>query len=174
MALTLANLDTETRKFIIQEILDNISAGTLYISPRLNPAGAQAYPAILQEAAEKHDDTWLASQLRGKFNATENRNLKGKIISASVPVNAPETLAEGEFNRFYLRGLCLRAIQSNIPNLIIYRAKTVSNHRTESEAKIGTTVNPASLLNDLRNNIGIDTAFGLPAGPNSGLSAKLP
>jgi hypothetical protein len=27
-----------------------------------------------------------------------------------VPVNAPGILAEGEFNRFYLRGLCLAAI----------------------------------------------------------------
>ena len=24
-----------------------------------------------------------------------------------VPVTAPQTLAEGEFNRFYIRGVCL-------------------------------------------------------------------
>ncbi|MBE2887367.1 hypothetical protein [Geobacter anodireducens] len=174
MALTLTNLDSETRSFITQEILADIAAGKLYISARLSPSGVQSYPEILKLAAEQHDDTWFAAQLQGKFNATENRNVKGKIISASVPVNAHEMLAEGEFNRFYLRGLCLRAIQNNIPHLVIYRAKAVSNPRAESEAKIGTTINPASLLADLCNNIGIDTALGLPAGPNSGLSAKLP
>lgn len=174
MALTLANLDTETRSFMTQEIISDIAKNRLYTSNRLNTAGVESYPEIIKEAAEKHDDTWFASQLRGKFNATENRKLKDKIISASVPVNANEMLAEGEFNRFYLRGLCLRAIQNNIPNLVIYRAKAVSNPRAESEAKIGTTINPTSLLADIRNNIGIDTALGLPAGPNSGLSAKLP
>jgi hypothetical protein len=30
------------------------------------------------------------------------------------------------------------------------------------------------LLDDLRTNVGVDTALGLPAGPNSGLSAMIP
>jgi hypothetical protein len=174
MALNLANLDSETRGYMKQEIISDIAAGTLYISPRLNPAGAHAYPAILQEAAETQNDTWLASQLRNKFNETETRNLKGKTINAQIPINAPEMLAEGEFNRFYLRGLCLKAIQNNIPGLVIYRAKPVSNPRSESESKIGTTVSPSALLNDLRTHVGVDTALGLPPGPNSGLSARLP
>ena len=81
-----------------QEIVSDIAKNQLYTSNRLNTAGVESYPEIIKEAAEKHDDTWFASQLRGKFNATENRKLKDKIISASVPVNANEMLAEGEFN----------------------------------------------------------------------------
>ncbi|MGD1076673.1 MAG: hypothetical protein ABR903_11435, partial [Thermodesulfovibrionales bacterium] len=142
----------------------------------LNIVGQQEYPRLLREATEKHDESWLSSQLRsgGKFNASETRNLKTGPISAKVPSNAPDMLAEGEFNRFYLRGLCLRAIRDNIPNLIIYRAKPVSNPRPESELTIGSAVAPQALLDDLRRNIGIDTFLGLPSGPNSGLSARLP
>ncbi|ANA39892.1 hypothetical protein A2G06_05555 [Geobacter anodireducens] len=36
MALTLTNLDSETRSFITQEILADIAAGKLYISARLS------------------------------------------------------------------------------------------------------------------------------------------
>jgi len=91
-----------------------------------------------------------------------------------VPSDAANTLAEGEFNRFYLRALWLKAINNNITHLTIYRAKSVMDPRPESELKINTSINAKQLLNDLRTNIGVDTALGLPPGPNSGLSAKLP
>lgn len=176
MAFNLVNLDNVTRALMLEEIDGDINARKLYSSPRLNVIGQQEYPQLIREAAEKHDDLWFSAQLRSgsKFNAYETRNSKSGPVSAKVPSNAPDMLAEGEFNRFYLRGLCLRAIRDNIPNLIIYRAKSVSNPSPESEAKIGTTISPQALLNDLRSNIGIETAFGVPRGPNSGLSAKLP
>ena len=59
-------------------------------------------------------------------------------------------LAEGEFNRFYIRGLCLRAIASGIVDLVIYRAKQVANPRSDSALKIGTTINAQALLDYLR------------------------
>jgi hypothetical protein len=41
--------------------------------------------------------------------------------------------------------------------------------------KINTKISAKLLLDDLRNSSqGVDTALGLPPGPNSGLSAKLP
>jgi|SRR5438093_440866 len=111
----------------------------------------------------------------GRINATEERRKpKGGFTTVRVPVTTPEMLAEGEFNRFYLRGLCLRAVAEGISYLVIHRAKGVANPRLDSEAKIGTSVGVAALLADLRKNVGIDTALGLPPGPNSGLSAHLP
>jgi hypothetical protein len=83
-------------------------------------------------------------------------------------------LAEGEFNRFYVRGLCLRAIDEGIDRLVIYRAKAVEEPRPDSNRRIGRSVNPRTLLDDLRRNAGVDTALGIPPGPNSGLSVKLP
>ena len=161
---------------MLAEIDSDIAHGRLFDSPRLNAVGKQKYPTLLKEAAEKHDDTWLANELRNgnNFNATEQRNTKNGIVTAKVPVTAPETLAEGEFNRFYLRGLRLRAINERKSGLIVYRAKQVNDPRPESQAKIGSSIDPNRLLSDLRSNVGIDTFLGLPAGPNSGLSAKLP
>jgi hypothetical protein len=104
----------------------------------------------------------------------QKRTRNGGTTLAKVPITAPDTLAEGEFNRFYIRGLCRRAIEEQIPNLVIYRAKEVSNPRPESEEKIGKSISAQTLLTDLRTHLGIDTVLGLPAGPNSGLSVKLP
>ena len=177
MGLSLANLDEKTRRFMLEEFEYDVVNDQLYISPRLNPEGRSAYLGLFKEAAETQDDSWLAQQLRfgGMMNPMEQRRKpKGGYIMVRVPVTAPDTLAEGEFNRFYIRGLCRRAIEEGIAALEIYRAKPVMQPRPDSQAKIGTKIDAKALLNDLRTNIGVDTALGLPPGPNSGLSIKLP
>jgi hypothetical protein len=70
------------------------------------------------------------------------------VITKAVPINANTTLAEGEFNRFYIRALCIYAIQNNIQFLVVCRAKESLNPRPESLMKIGTNVDPKTLLND--------------------------
>lgn len=97
---------------------------------------------------------------------------QGEADEGKVPVTAPWTFAEGEFNRFYLRGLCLRAIDEG-KSIEVYRAKAVVAPRPESTALIGARLNPHTLLADLRIHLAVDTALGLPAGPNSGLSGRL-
>jgi len=177
MALNLVNLDDRTRKLMLEEVGLDDSSGKLYISPRLNSRGEHEFPRLLREAVEKHDDAWLAEQLRsGGLMKTEEerRKPKGGYTTAQVPVTAPDTLAEGEFNRFYIRGLCRRAVEDNVPKLVIYRAKQVSSPRRESEKMIGESVDPTKLLQDVRDSPGVDTALGLPPGPNSGLSVELP
>jgi hypothetical protein len=173
--LNLQNLDEKSRNFMVAELDSDIKAGTLYLSPRLNDIGRDRYPKLLRQAIQSHDDSWLADNLRaeGCFKDTETRQTKRGVVHASVPVTAADTLAEGEFNRFYARGLCRVAIEGNIPSLIVYRAKDVSSPRSESERMIGKAVDPAALLNDLRTHTGMDTALHLPPGPNSGLSVCL-
>ncbi len=177
MTFHLKNLDPATRSRMSQEVAVDTTEGKLYISPRLTPEGAARYPTLLAEAVASHDMTWLASQLRhsGSLLAKEQkRKPSGGYTLADVPYTAADTLAEGEFNRFYIRGLCLRAVEENIPVLIVYCAKEVANARSESQRKIGTSVNPQVLLADLRTHVGVDTALGLPQGPNSGLSFYIP
>lgn len=177
MALNLVNLDATTRRFMAEEVEYDVVNNKLYFSPRLSTVGAQAYPALLRSAIESGTDESLASELRvvGRLNATEQRKKpKGGFTTAQVPVTAPETLAEGEFNRFYVRGLCRRAMSEGIATLVVYRAKAVQNPRPESVALIGTALSPQKLLEDLREHPGTDTALGLPPGPNSGLSVRLP
>lgn len=172
MALDLVNLDETTRRHMLSELERDADNDTLYLGKDLSEVGEARYPDLLREAIEHGDDLQLESSLSepGIFNAMGLR--QGKPVK--VPKNAPQRLAEGEFNRFYLRGLCLRATEEGIGTVTVYRARSSSSPRQESEELIGSDVEVAVLLADLRTNSGVDTALGLPPGPNSGLSAKLP
>ena len=84
-------------------------------------------------------------------------------------------MAESEFNRYYIRGLARRAIEDGVQELVVYRAKPVSNPRPESEARVETTISAQELLEDLRSHPGDERpTLGVPSGPNSGLSVRLP
>ena len=98
---------------------------------------------------------------------------------ASRRINQPhaaQQLAEGEFNRYYIRGLCRRAQEEGITELVIYRGKEVRKPRPESQAKIGTRISVDHLLEALRSHdfVSVEEAFAVPSGPNSGLTAQLP
>jgi hypothetical protein len=162
MAMMLDDLDTRTRACMVREIDRDSAAKRLYLSARLSPQGRAAYPRHLVDAARHGDPASLAAAIRlpGLINATEISHSKtGSAFEKAVPVNAAETLAEGEFNRFYLRGLCLVAIEDGIEALEIYRAKDVRDPRPESTLLIGQYVNPVTLLDDLRNNPGVEAAL---------------
>lgn len=160
---------------MLAEVEHDISRGALYRSARLTDAGWAAYAGLLKEAIRSGDDATLTASLRKPgywLDQEQSRSSKGKVYWKKVPVNAPDTLAEGEFNRFYLRGLCQVALETGT-GIVVYRAKEVANPRAESQALIGKTLDPVSLLADLRAHTGVDTALGLPPGPNSGLSGRL-
>jgi hypothetical protein len=104
------------------------------------------------------------------FNSTRT-DKNGKVTKLNL-IDSAIKFAEGEFNRFYLRGLSRRAIEDGI-SLEVYRAKVVAEARPDSEALLGRVLRPADLLEDLRRNKGFGTFLGVPMGPNSGLSARL-
>jgi hypothetical protein len=176
MGLNYENLDETTRKYMIKEIERDIASGNLYLSKYFNSFGNQLWKDLLVAACEKFSDDWLSGQLRirGCMASTHARRLpKGGFTTAKVPVTAPETLAEGEFNRFYARGLCSRAIEENILQVEVYRGKFVENPRPESELKIGAKIDTKKLLDDLRSAQGVEPCLGIPPGPNSGLTIRL-
>jgi len=177
MGLDYRNLDQRTRNLMLAEIERDIAENTLYLSDNLSPQGQTDYPDLIRAAARDGSDVTLGAAILGRLNSHEKpRRLKSGELS-KPPVmrsNAHEMLAEGEFNRFYIRALCLRAIEDGIAEVIVYRAKAVQNARSESERKIGQGVPVEALLRDLRTHQGVDTALGLPPGPNSGLSVRLP
>jgi hypothetical protein len=177
MSLNLLNLDKQTRELMLEEVDYALLSNTLYISSRLSETGRRDYSPLLKEAIEKYDETWLAAKLaeNGRLNANEQRRKpNGGYTIAKVPSNANQTLGAGEFNRFYARGLCQRAIAHSIPDLVVYRAKEVSRPRPESERLIGTSISPKALLADLRStDQEADTMLGI-GNPNSGLSVRLP
>lgn len=177
MSIQYSNIDAEVRKFMLQELGMDESNKTLYISPRLTEQGASNWPAMLRKAIENHNDGWLASELRlqGLMRSHEERRKpKGGFTNARVPITAPDTLAEGEFNRFYARGLCASVLASGGTGVVVCRGKQVSNPRSESEAMIGRAIPAGELLEDLRTSQGVEPALGLPPGPNSGLTVRRP
>lgn len=177
MTFRFENLDGKTRQFMADEVQMDLKSGNFYESPRLKPTAKADYERLIKQAVDAHDAAWLASQILSHqlLNSHEERRKpSGGVTMAKVPSNAHETLAEGEFNRYYARGLCRNALAEKIPGVIVYRAKQVTNPRAESEAMLGKKVDPQSLLDDLRASQGVEPALGLPPGPNSGLSIKLP
>lgn len=174
--LDLPDLDTETRQQMIAELDRDLAAGALYLSNRLTEQGRRAYPTLLREAFEAGDDETLANALAqpGVMAAHETAVRRGRSYMKRVPYNAPRSLAEGEFNRFYIRALCANVISFGGDHVVVVRAKPVSAPRPESEMLVGTRIDARTLLADLRDHIGVETALGVPAGPNSGLSVRYP
>ncbi|HET9909157.1 MAG TPA: hypothetical protein VFQ23_21085 [Anaerolineales bacterium] len=179
MALYFENLDERTRGLMLDEMKYDITNNQLHISPFLSGQGQRDYASLLQEAIQHGDDETLAQNLREhrRINRTQPRRqpkASGYSIAAT-PENAAEILAESEFNRYYIRGVARCAIEDGIQELVIYRAKPARNPRPESEARVETSISPQDLLDDLRSHPGDEPpALGVPSGPNSGLSVRLP
>ncbi|MGE5249542.1 MAG: hypothetical protein ACM3QS_04950 [Bacteroidota bacterium] len=178
MALYLENLDDRTRQLMLEEMEYDIDHNQLHISPLLSGQGERDYPNLLREAIQSGNDATLAEKLREHrrlIRTQPRRKPTGGYSIASTPGNAADILAEGEFNRYYIRALARRALQDGIPELVVYRAKPVQNPRPGSEERVETTVAPQDLLEDLRANTGDEPPkLGVPSGPNSSLSVRLP
>jgi hypothetical protein len=176
MSLQLQNLDSRTRTLMRAEVDLDVTRNQLFLSERLSNAGRDAYlPALCEAIARGDADTFaMVISSRGFLNRYEMSHRHGMPYGKAVPRDAHIVLAHGEYNRYYLRALCVRAEQDEISHLEIYRARVVHAPRWNSEARIGKLVPAAVLLKDLRSHVGVDTALGLPNGPNSGLSARLP
>ena len=65
MGIRYESLDKDVRCKMVLELERDQNNDTLYISPRLTQKGAKAWPLILNEAFNNHDDRWIASFLRG-------------------------------------------------------------------------------------------------------------
>ena len=178
MALYLENLDDRTRQLMLSEMEYDISNNSFHISPFLSGQGQRDYANLLREAIESGNDETLAQDLRTHrrlIRTLPRRKPKGGYAIAATPENAAEVLSESEFNRYYIRALARRAIEDGIAELVVYRAKQVNSPRPESEALVETTISPEDLLEDLRSHPGDEPpALGVPSGPNSGLSVRLP
>lgn len=169
------NLDTTTRDYMRGEVNVDFENANVYYSKFLKQGLQDTWDNLLLEAVTEHDEAWLESKIESNqllVDSYQRKKPKGGFTVAKVPYTAPQTLAEGEFNRFYCRGLCARAIEEG-KMVQVYRGKEVTNARSASEEKIGQIIAPKELLEDLRVNVGVDTALGLPNGPNSGLTIKL-
>ncbi|GAB2795656.1 hypothetical protein GCM10027040_22630 [Halomonas shantousis] len=175
MAIRHDSLDAGVRARMQEELQRDIEGQRLSLSPRLNAKGIEAWPLLLQLALRRHDDVWLAQQIRthGLLKATERRRTSsGGMTVARVPNTAAETLAEGDFNRYYVRGLCLQVLAEGERDVEVYRGKEVMTPRPESLLMLGKRLSAEQLLGALRHSASDETVLGVLLGPNSGLSVR--
>lgn len=176
MPFAFDNLDERTRSLMLSEIDLDVGNDALYKGGRLTDAGSASWETILRDACRTGNDATLAAALGAPGGthlcATEPNPRSPTGEPKAVPFTADVTMAEGEFNRFYIRALCVRAIDDGT-DLEIYRARPSAKPDPQSEGRIGQTPDAAALLTDLRTNVGVATALGLPPHPNSGLSVRL-
>lgn len=169
MGLQYDNLDEVTRAHMTAERERDLADGSLYISVRLSPEGVEDWPELLRAALAEGTDEGLSAEIAapGRLNANDFR--QGKPIKMNK--DAHVTLGEGEFNRFYIRGVCLRAIGEG-RQVVACRARFSSEPRRTSLAVDGKEFDPALLLEDLRAHPGTEPQLGFP-GPNSGMTVRL-
>ncbi len=172
---TFVDLDARTRELMLEEATSDGMQATEYYGRRLTDRGIQDWPILLRDAIVNGDAETLAAQLRehGRLKAHENRNTKKGVVTARVPSNAPDVLAQGEFNRYYIRALCRRVIDDGGAQVIVCRGRRSANPRPESEALVGQSMEAKPLLDDIRANPGQETLIGIPL-VNSGLTVRLP
>lgn len=174
MPFLFQNLDPRTRDLMVEEIKRDVRNGTLYVSARLKPEAARRWADLLAKAAERHDEVWLAQDLRdhGSLETYERKPRPGqRPFSVRLPRDAPEVLAETEFNRLYARALCLRQLEEGGDLVEVYRGKSVRQPDLESEQMTGTRRSADTFLSALRESQSVEAALGLDH-EGSGLSIR--
>ncbi|MGE5417764.1 MAG: hypothetical protein ACM3UZ_13585 [Acidobacteriota bacterium] len=175
MALELDNLDTKTRRLMMEELQMDIENRDVYISARLNQKGASMFTDLLKKSIDMGSANTFALDLKlnGCFNTTEPRSSRtGGITKSRVPENAHEILAEREYNRYYARAVCRRA-DAVSAFVEIYKARQLEGLPPEVDSMVGKQLDPTHLLEALRKNKGFEPSIGLPSALFSGLSIRM-
>ena len=173
--LHLEHLDETTRQFMSSEVESDRTSGRLYGSPRLTPQGRVEFPDLLLNAARTGSPATLELAISARLNAgiPVAATAKRAAYVRTMDEDAAEALADGEFNHYYMRGVCIRAIAEGIEFVEGCRAKDVSEERPESRAMIGHLFDPTWLLAQLRSRTNGRVPKGIPGQPKSGVSIRL-
>ena len=175
MPLQYENLDPTTRGYALAELDQDLAAGAFRASERLRPGAGGGYQRLLRDALRYYDDLWLEDRVAGLLVDFEMRRTpSGGQTTAKIPEGASRLLAEHDFNRYYMRGLCQRAIAEERQVVEVYRARLSLAPRPESAELEGRRLPARELLDQLRAAAGDEaTAAPLLGRPNSGLSVRL-
>jgi hypothetical protein len=174
MPLQYENLDPITRRHAVAELDHDLEAGTFHISDRLRPEAVHSYERMLHEALRYYDDRWLEEHASDFLIEFEPRMTRaGTQTRARVPDMAARLLAEGDFNRYYMRGVALRAIEELRQVVEVYRARLSMEPRPESAQLEGRRLDARDVLNHLRGPLSTDLSVAPLGRTNSGLSVRL-
>lgn len=162
---------------MLMELERDISDRRVHLNRRLSERGERDFSDLLRRAVSSGDEVTLTNSLREgerlrivepRINPTDYA-----VRGVMVPLGAAKEIAEAAFNRYYIRALCVRAIQDDIPYLLILRAGPPRFVRKHNEALIGNKVDPTELLEHIRSRSGYESTGTFPA-TNAGISVRLP
>jgi hypothetical protein len=174
MPLHYENLDPTTRRYALAELDQDLASGAFHLPARLRPTVAADYQRLLRDAIRYYDDLWLEEHASDLLAESETRRTSsGAQVTAKVPQMAARMVAEGDFNRYYMRGVCLRAIDEQRQVVEVYRARLSLEPRPESAELEGRRLPARALLDWLRGGSSDDPAATALGRPNSGLSVRL-
>ena len=174
MPLQYENLDPTTRRYALAELDHDFANGSFHVSERLRPETVAEYQRLLSEALRYYDDRWLEEHASDLLVESESRRTRsGGTTTARVPQMAARMLAEGDFNRYYMRGVALRAIEEGRQILEVYRARLSLEPRAESAELEGRRLPAAEVLDHLRGRLSADSTVAPLGRTNSGLSVRL-
>lgn len=175
MSLLLENLDATTREFMLKEVNFDIQTDKVFISDKLNQTGREKYTELLISSITNGNDVTFSKSLQyGCLDKIyQYINTKGTLKTITMPANTAESIAESEFNRYYIRGLCRRTINDGKMSVQIYRASLTKHTKQKAEEKVGQVANAATLLFDLRRNLNLTCYLGIAFDSNTGLSVRL-
>lgn len=156
---------------MLQELAHDVEEKKIFYDARLTESGRALYLRLLAEALEQGTPESLSEAIlkSSLLNPTEIRDIgDGRTVQAKVSKIAHRNIGEAEFNRYYMRALCLKAIKQAIDEVEVYRARASTNPRPDDADR----KNARELLEHLRStNISMPGSF---PGPNSGRSVRIP
>jgi len=153
-------LDGETRQHMLSELnLDISTQGSPFLGAGLTERGRTDYASLLELALTSGSEAALVDSL----------NEQGRVVDS--PVDSARKLGRTEFNRYYIRGICLRAASHGTNEVVVYRAHGSASPRSSSIALVDSVQSAPVILANIRGSQGGDPATGLGR-VNSGLSIR--
>ena len=125
MVMNFEELDTTTRRYMLQEFEVEVASEKPYVGRNLSPVGRAAFPDLMREAISTGNEETLGVALNRPelWNRMEPYERSGVLRQRRINVRqASERLALTEFNTWYVRGLAKRLLDEGVTHCQAYRA----------------------------------------------------
>jgi hypothetical protein len=168
MSWNLVDLEPDTRHLMLEEFDTDVEAGLVYKSAVIEVSRMPDYIAAQRQAYADGDPGTLATAILNSGMLRSHQS-NGAAVNA---IAAASRVAGGQFGVYYARGVAAKALLTG-RDIVIYRARSSSSPRPESEALVGRRLDATRLLGDLRVHASDPGAFSVLPQVNSGLSVRL-
>ena len=162
-------LDSITRKWMLEEFNKEWSQKNHYESKNLNEEGLIAFPELMKKAIQNGTIESLTKGLSkpSLWNSTKTRRAKSGTISMKLnPQTESKMLAHSEFNTWYTRGFARRLLEENENECEVYRADKAAQPHCECTSLEGTKQPVEKIYNGHRKKYfpkDNPTAFSIPS-----------